>query len=192
MELPPSRAYDHQIQLIPGACPVNVRPYHFSPSMKTEIEQQIQDMLDKGLIQHRKSPFSSHVLLVKKKDHTWRFGVDYRHLNALTRKFKYPVLVIDKLLDELHGASWFSSLDMRAGFHQILLHSGEEYKTTFQTHIVHFEFRVMAFGLRGAPGTFQRAMNTTLAPLLRKCVLVFFDNILVYSSSFEEHLVHMC
>jgi hypothetical protein len=102
------------------------------------------------------------------------------------------VLVIDKLLDELHGAPWFSSLDMRAGFHQILLHPGEEYKTEFQTHIVHFEFRVMAFGLTGAPGTFQGAMNTTLAPLLRKCVLVFFNDILVYSSSFEEHLVHMC
>jgi hypothetical protein len=99
--------------------------------------------------------------------------------------------VIDELLDELHGASWFSSLDLRAGFHQILLRPGEEYKTTFQTHIGQLEFRVMAFGLTFAPDTFQNAMNTTLSPLARKCVLVFFDDILVYSPSFESHLQHL-
>jgi hypothetical protein len=99
--------------------------------------------------------------------------------------------MIDELLDELHGASWFSSLDLRAGFHQILLRPGEEHKIAFQTHIGQFEFRVMAFGLTGAPGTFQKAMNTTLSPLLRKCVLVFFDDILVYNSSFESHLQHL-
>jgi hypothetical protein len=145
---------------------VNIRPYRFSPAMKNEIEQQIQDMLSKGLIQHSQSAFSSPVLLVKKKDKPWRFCVDYRHLNALTVKCTYPVPVIDELLDELHGASWFSSLDLRAGFHQILLRPGEEHKTAFQTHIGQFEFRVMAFGLTGAPGTFQKAMNTTLSPLL--------------------------
>jgi hypothetical protein len=114
--------------------------------------------------------------------------VDYRHLNALTVKSKYHVPIIDELLDELYGACWFSSLDLRAGFHQILLRHVEEYKTAFQTHMGHFEFRVMAFGLTGALGTFEKAMNTTLAPLVRKCVLVFFDDILVYSSSFESHL----
>lgn len=91
--------------------------------------------------------------------------------------------VIDELLDELFGASWFFILDLRADFHQILLKDGEEHKTALQTHLGHYEFRVMAFGLTGAPGTFQRAMNHTLSPLLRKCVLVFFDAILVYSSS---------
>jgi hypothetical protein len=96
------------------------------------------------------------------KDKSWCFCVDYRHLNALTVKCKYPVSVIDELLDELHGASWFSSLDLRASFHQILFRIGEEYKTTFQTHIGQYEFRMMAFGLTGAPGTFQKAMNTTL------------------------------
>jgi hypothetical protein len=131
------------------------------------------------------------VLLVKKKDQTWHFCVDYRHLNALTVKFKYPSPVVDELLDELYGASWFSNLDLRAGFHQILLKDGEEYKTAFQTHICHFEFRVMAFGLIGAPGTFQSAMSTTLAPLLRKCTLIFFDDILVYSKIFDEHMHHL-
>jgi hypothetical protein len=161
---------------VPGDQPVNIRPYRFFPDMKDEIEQQVQEMLKQGLIQHGKSAFSSLVLMVKKKDQTWRFCVNYRHLNALIMKFKYHVPIIDELLDELCGASWFSSLDLRAGFHQVLLQPGEEFKTTFQTHIDHFEFRVMAFGLTVAPRTFQKAMNTTLAPLLRKsevCTSVF-------------------
>jgi hypothetical protein len=117
--------------------------------------------------------------------------VDYRHLNVLTLKSKYPVPIVDELLDELGGASWFSSLDLRAGFHQILLQPGEEHKTAFQTHMGHFVFRVMAFGLTGAHATFQRAMNTTLTPFLRKCALVFFDDILVYSPSLESHVQHL-
>jgi hypothetical protein len=148
-------------------------------------------MLQKGLIQHSHNEFSSPVLLVKKKDQSWRFCIDYQHLNALAMKFKYLVPNIDELLDELHGACWFTSLDLRAGFHQILMKPGEEYKTTFQTHICHFVFRVMAFGLTGAPGTFQKAMNSTLAPLLRKCVLIFFDDILIYNSCFLDHVKHL-
>jgi hypothetical protein len=159
--------------------------------MKTKVENQVRKMLNKGLIEYSQSPFSSPVLLVKKKDQSWKFCVDYRYLNALTRKFKYPMPDIDELLDELHGATWFSSLDLWAGFHQILLKLGEEYKTAFQTHIGHFEFCVMAFSLTGAPGTFQRAMNTTLTPLLWRSVFVFFDDILVYSSTFEEHVQHL-
>jgi hypothetical protein len=138
--LPPSRACDHIIPLVQGAQPVNVRPYRCLPTMKDEIDTQVKDMLNKGLIQHSKSSFSSPVLLVKKKDNTWRFFVDYRHLNSLTVKSKYPVPIKDKLLDELHGSSWFSSMDLRARFCKILLQPGEEFKTTFQTHIGHFEF----------------------------------------------------
>lgn len=109
----------------------------------------------------------------------------------MTEKFKYDVPIIEELLDELCGACWFSTLDLRVGFHQILLKSGEEFKTAFQTHLDHYEFRVMAFGLTGAPGTFQNAMNHTLAPLLRKCVLVFSDDILVYCPSFQDHISHL-
>ncbi|WVZ82001.1 hypothetical protein U9M48_029318, partial [Paspalum notatum var. saurae] len=189
--LPPSRSCDHSIPLIEGATPVVVRQYRYAPTLKNEIEQQLKEMLNNGIIQPSKSPFSSPVLLVKKKDSSWRFCVDYRHLNAITIKGKYPVPVIDELLDELSGASWFSKLDLRAGFHQIRLSPGEEPKTAFQTHCGQFEFRVMPFGLTGAPGTFNSAMNTTLAPCLRRFVLVFFDDILIYSPTYDSHLSHL-
>jgi transposase InsO family protein len=188
---PPERAFAHEIPLVPGALPVNVRPYRYPPAVKDEIERQISDMLSTGIVQPSQSPFSSSVLLVKKKDGTYRFCVDFRHLNTITIKAKYPVPVIEELLDELHGASWFTSLDLTAGYHQIRLKPGDEPKTAFQTHTGQYEFRVMAFGLTGAPATFLKAMNITLGPLLRKCVLVFFDDILVYSRTLEEHVDHV-
>jgi hypothetical protein len=190
-ELPPRRDCDHVIPLVPGAKPVYVRPYRYSPALKDEIEKQVADMLAKGLIQPSVSAFSSPILLVRKKDGTWRFYIDYRYLNALTLKSKFPIPVFDELMDELARARWFTSLDLNAGYHQVRLKPGEEFKTAFQTHFGHFEFRVMAFGLCGAPATFQGAMNTTLAPLLRKCVIVFFDDILIYSASYEEHIQHI-
>lgn len=125
---------------------------------------------------------------MKKKDGTWRFCVDYRHLNTITVKGKYPVPIINELLDELAGTAYFTSLDLQAGFHQIRMKSGEEFKTAFQTHFGRFVFCVMAFSLTGAPGSFQDAMNTTLTPYLRRFVLVFFDDILIYSRTWESHL----
>lgn len=189
--LPPSRGCDHSIPLIAGATPVNVRPYRYPPALKDEIERQVDEMLKQGVIQKSSSAFSSLVLLVKKKDNSWRFCVDYRYLNALTCKMKYPVPIFDELMDELAKARWFSKLDLKSGYHQIRLQPGEEYKTAFQTHCGHFEFKVMAFGLTGAPATFLGAMNETLAPVLRKCVLAFFDNILIYSATLDEHIVHL-
>ncbi|CAN6249028.1 unnamed protein product [Urochloa humidicola] len=189
--LPPVRSCDHVIPLVAGARPFNVRPYRYPPSLKDEIEAQVADMLRLGIIRPSSSPFCSPVLLVRKKDGSYRFCVDYRYLNALTVKSKFPIPVFDQLMDELAGASWFTTLDLISGYHQVRLKAGEEYKTAFQTHHGQFEFLVMAFGLSGAPGTFQGAMNCTLAPLLRKCVIVFFDDILIYSKSWEEHLVHL-
>ncbi|KAM3348690.1 hypothetical protein ACQJBY_022133 [Aegilops geniculata] len=189
--LPPRRACDHRIQLMEGAQPVNLRPYRHKPEMKTEIERQVKELLDAGLIQKSNSPFSSPVLLVKKKDGTWRLCVDYRHLNAMTIVNKYPVPIIDELLDELVGARWFSKLDLRAGYHQIRMAEGEEYKTAFTTHSGHWEWLVMAFGVAGGPATFNGSMHTTLHPLLRICVLVFFDDILVFSKTLKEHIEHV-
>jgi hypothetical protein len=145
--LPPSRDCDHVIPLIQGAQPVSVKAYRYPPQLKDEIERQITTMLQQGVIQKSNSLYASPVLLVKKKDDTWRVCVDYRYLNALTIKSKYSVPVFDQLIDELAHSCWFSKLDLKVGYHQILLRVGEEYKTAFQTHVGHYEFRVMAFGL---------------------------------------------
>lgn len=170
---------------------MSIRPYRVAPELKSEIERQVKELLEQGLITHSNSAFGVPVLLVNKGEVDWRLVFDYRPLNALTIKGKYPLPVIDELLDELAGAQWFSKLDLKAGYHQIRLAPGEEYKTAFQTHSGHYEFKVMAFGLTGAPATFQHAMNTTLEPVLRKFALVFFDDILIYSRTFSEHLEHL-
>jgi hypothetical protein len=131
------------------------------------------------------------MILVRKHDNTWWLLVDYRLLNALTVRGKFPLTVIYELLDELSRAKWFSKLDLQDGFHQIRLVPGEAFKTAFQTHAYHYEFCVMAFGLIGAPATFQDTMNASLAPVLRKFALVFFHDILIYSSSYADHLSHL-
>jgi hypothetical protein len=189
--LPPHRKYDHTIPLLPGASPVNLRPYRYSPMQKTEIEKQVKELMAHGVIQPSSSPFASPVLLVGKKDLSWRLCVDFRHLNVLTVKNKYPLPVIDELLDELASAEWFTSLDLRSGYHQIRMAPGEEFKTAFQTHHGHFEYKVMSYGVTGGPATFQGVMNDILAPVLRKFVLVFVDDILIYSKTLQEHATHL-
>lgn len=157
-----------------------------------KLKKQIEEMLKTGVIQRSQSPFSSLVLLVKKKDGTGRLCIDYRQLNAITIKSKYPVPIIEELFDELAGSRLFSKLDLRAGYHQIRKAAGEEPKTVFifernPTHSGHYEYRVMYFGLIGAPATFLTAMNDTLAPVLRKFALMFFGDILIYSPNLSSH-----
>lgn len=189
--VPPARNMSHSIPLLPGTQPFRLRPYRYTPQQKDEIEQQVAQLLRNKMIQESTSPFASPVLLVKKKNGEWRLCVDYRRLNAYTIKNKFPLPIIEELFEELRGAKWFTTLDLRSGFHQIAVKSEDQHKTAFQTHFGHFKYKVMPYGLTGAPATFQATMNQILAPLLRKCVVVFIDDILIYSKSYEEHVEHI-
>lgn len=182
-QLPPRRDIEHHIHLKKGTNTVNVRPYRYAYQQKAEMAS--------GAIHPSTSPYSSPVLLVKKKDGSRRFCDDYKALNNVTIPDKFHIPTIEELFNELNGASMFSKIDLKAGYHQICMCTDDVEKTAFRTHESHREFMAMPFGLTNAPTTFQSLMNTIFRPYLRKFVLVFFDDVLIYSRELEEHLQHL-
>lgn len=187
-DLPPNRdGHDHKIPLLEGSNPVNQRPYIYALYQKTEIDKMVQSLLDAGTIQSSSSPYASSVVIVKKKANSWRLCVDYINLNSMTIKDRFPIPLIEDLMDELGGSSVYSKIDLRAGYHQARMNSEDIHKTAFKTHSGHYEYLVMPFGLTNAPAIFENLMNTVFKPFLRKFVLIFSDDILIYSASVEAY-----
>ena len=189
--LPADREVQHQIKTEPGSKPPYRPPYRLGPAEQDELEEQVKDLLAQGFIRPSCSPYGAPVLFVPKKDGRWRMCIDYRALNKQTIKDRYPLPRIDLLLDRLGQARVFTKLDLAQGYHQIAMAEDSIAKTAFCTHLGQWEFVVMPFGLCNAPSTFQRLMNKVFAKEINSFILVYLDDILVYSRSIEEHWDHL-
>ena len=189
--LPPDRDVEFTIELLPGTAPIFVTPYIMAPSELRKLKTRLQELLEKGYIRPSISPWGALVLFVKKKDGTLRLCIDYRQLNRVTIKNKYPLPRVDDLFDQLQGARVFSKIDLRSGLHQLRIANADVPKTAFQTRYGHYEFLVMLFELTNAPAVFMSLMNKVFQPYLDKFVIVFIDDILVYSRDEEEHANHL-
>jgi hypothetical protein len=189
--MPPDRDIEFIIELQPGTAPISKRPYRMPPNELAELKIQLQDLLDKGFICPSASPWGCPALFVKKKDNSLRLCIDYRPLNVVTIKNKYPLPRIDILFDQLAGAKVFSKIDLRSDYHQIKIKPCDIPKTAFSTRYGLYEYLVMSFGLTNAPAYFMYLMNLVFMPELDKFVVVFIDDILIYSKTKEDHANHI-
>ncbi|KAB2595534.1 S ribonuclease [Pyrus ussuriensis x Pyrus communis] len=189
--LPPDRDMEFTIELLPGNNPISLTPYRMAPAELRELKVQLQELVDKGFIEPNTSPWGAPVLFVRKKDGTLRLCIDYRQLNRVTIKNSYPLPRIDDLFDQLRGACVFSKIDLRSGYYQLKISRDDVPKTAFRTRYGHYEFLVMPFGLTNAPAAFMDLMNRVFQPYLDRFVIVFIDDILVYSKSKAEHVQHL-
>ncbi|GJS28709.1 putative reverse transcriptase domain-containing protein, partial [Tanacetum coccineum] len=189
--LPPMRQVEFQIDLVPSGAPVARASYRLAPLKLQELSTQLQELSDKGFIRPIFLPWGAPVLFVKKKDGSFRMCIDYRELNKLTVKNRYPLLIIDDLFDQLQGSRVYSKIKLRSGYHQLRVREEGIPKTAFRTRYGHYEFQVMPFGLTNAPTVFMDLMNRVCKPYLDKFVIIFIDDILIYSKSEEEHAEHL-
>src|SRR3954449_11493010 len=189
--MPPDRCVEFIVDLMPGTAPISRRPYKMAPRELAELKIQLEALLAKGFIRPSSSPWGCHVLFVTKKDGTERMCVDYRPLNLVTIKNKYPLPRINDLYDQLAGSAVFSKMDLRLGYHQIRIRNEDIPKTAFTTRYGLYEYTIMSFGLTNAPATFSRMMNSIFMEYLDKFVVVFIDDILIYSKDNAEHEKHL-
>ena len=189
--LPPDREVEFTIDLIPGTEPISIPPYRMAPAELRELKAQLEELLSKGFIRPSISPWGAPILFVKKKDESLRLCIDYKQLNRVTIRNQYPLPRIDELFDQLQGSRVYSKIDLRSGYHQLRVQKSDVPKTAFRTHYGHYDFLVMPFGLTKAPAAFIDLMNRVFQPYLDRFVIVFIDDILVYSGSSEEHSEHL-
>jgi hypothetical protein len=189
--MPPDREIEFVIELVPGTAPIFKRPYRMDANQLAELKKQLQELLDKGYIYPSASPWGAPVIFVPKKDGTQRMCADYCSLNEVTVKNKYPLPRIDDLFDQLKGACVFSKINLQSGYHQLKIRATDIPKTTFITRYGLYEYTVMSFGLTNAPAYFMYLMNKVFMEYLDKFIVVFIDDILIFSKNEEEHDEHL-